>query len=328
MAILKERDAAAAADRRAAAGRAAEVRMAFYLRRAFGARDDVLVFNDLRLVEADDACQIDHLILHEGGGIIVESKSVTSKIRVNCRNEWARLWDGRWRGMASPVIQAQNQAEFLRRRLDANREELRGKLLGVKQKGFRNVDLAVLVAISDRGLITRERPELAPEAVKADQVPGRIAEIMRRQRKASGLGAIAFGKESDVRSGLEWDELMRIGVFLGAQHSPAPAAVQDAEPMPPAATERAPTTPDDQPPAAVCRHCGGADLRILWGRYGYYWKCACGGNTPIDTTAPDGSKGRVRKRGKEFFLTYANGRETLLHVDRQSTPAAGDQGPR
>lgn len=88
--IVKERNPAEhrATDRLSKAGAKAEEQMAFYLRRALQERDDVLVFNDLRLVDATgDAAQIDHLVMHRRGFVLVESKSVTTEIRVNEREE-------------------------------------------------------------------------------------------------------------------------------------------------------------------------------------------------------------------------------------------------
>jgi len=86
--ILKERNAAEHrdADRLSEAGAKAEEQMAFYLRRVFQEREDVLVFNDLRLVDENgDTAQIDHLVMHGRGFVLIKSKSVTTEIRVNGR---------------------------------------------------------------------------------------------------------------------------------------------------------------------------------------------------------------------------------------------------
>ncbi len=75
-------------NRLVAAGDAAEQKMAFYLRRAFASHDGLLVLNDIRIVDpeqqhdglGEDACQIDHLVLHRWGMFIVESKSSVEKV--------------------------------------------------------------------------------------------------------------------------------------------------------------------------------------------------------------------------------------------------------
>lgn len=82
-----------ARDKFAAAGAEAERQLAHYLKRKYGDRKDVLVFNNLRIESenGDDAAQYDHLILHRRGFILIESKSVTSKVKINARGEWLRL---------------------------------------------------------------------------------------------------------------------------------------------------------------------------------------------------------------------------------------------
>ncbi|OUR87179.1 nuclease, partial [Gammaproteobacteria bacterium 42_54_T18] len=50
-------------DSRLKAGIKQEQDVAFYLRRAFKNRDDVMVFNDLRIIHDEEVAQIDHLIV-------------------------------------------------------------------------------------------------------------------------------------------------------------------------------------------------------------------------------------------------------------------------
>jgi hypothetical protein len=78
--ICKERDKGKhpTHDKLSEAEARAEKQMAFYLKRAFRDDSEAWVFNDLRYqADDDDAAQIDHLVLHRSGFILVESKSVT-----------------------------------------------------------------------------------------------------------------------------------------------------------------------------------------------------------------------------------------------------------
>lgn len=61
--IAKEPDKKPSHDRLLAAGLEAERQMHFYLNRAFGHEDEVMVFADLRFPAEKDSCQIDHLDL-------------------------------------------------------------------------------------------------------------------------------------------------------------------------------------------------------------------------------------------------------------------------
>ncbi len=80
--ILKDRREREPTDRFDAAGMKAERQLAHYLKRAFGDAKDIFVFNDLRVVHEGEVAQIDHLLLHRSGLIIIESKSFTTQISV------------------------------------------------------------------------------------------------------------------------------------------------------------------------------------------------------------------------------------------------------
>lgn len=92
--IIKELEHANGGNARVVAGRAAEEQMAHYLRRAFAGDPDILVINGLRLETEDDAAQIDHLIIHPYGLIIIESKSVTTRLRVSAQGLLAPIPHG------------------------------------------------------------------------------------------------------------------------------------------------------------------------------------------------------------------------------------------
>lgn len=80
--ILKEPDNLNTDDKFLKAGHAAEKQLAFYLQRAFGGDDKITVLNGIRLKKRKDVCQVNHLVIHEYGMVIVESKSVTSKVKI------------------------------------------------------------------------------------------------------------------------------------------------------------------------------------------------------------------------------------------------------
>jgi hypothetical protein len=66
-----------------------------------------------------------------------------------------------------------------------------------------------------------------------------------------------------------------------------------------------PATKPTAKPAAkqCCRSCQSPEMRIEYGKYGYYFKClACDGNTPINATCPTCTiKRRIRKSGECFW---------------------------
>lgn len=303
--ICKERDKHEHPDhdKFSAAGAKAEEQMAFYLRRAFADSKDVRVFNDLRFAdESDDAVQIDHLVLHPRGIILIESKSVTSEVRVNKREEWVRVWGGRRSGMPSPIQQTLRQAQQLKKYLQAYREQVRGKMiLGTMQKGFGACPFDILVAISDTGVVTREK-EL-PEVCKADQIVDRVREIVQRHQRAAVFKPLSLEEGSEHFTD---EEIENITKFFLTYHFPlktatVPQAAQiEATAASPAETEvPAPSKPDG---LGICQKCG-AQSQILWGNFGYYWKCpSCQTNMPIKEYCPNcRGKMKLRKDKRRFF---------------------------
>ncbi|WP_161883381.1 nuclease-related domain-containing protein [Deinococcus alpinitundrae] len=316
--IVKTHDAQPTQDKFQRAGDEAEKQMAFYLKRAFGENPDVHVFHNLRFEHGGDVAQIDHLVFHRSGFIIIESKSVTSTVRINEREEWSRQWNGEWRGMPSPILQARRQADLLRSFLQAHKEELRGKvLLGLKQATFAAFMIDVVVAISDQGVVQHQGA--LPDVRKADQVPDRIKELIADHVQ------LAHPFSRDKRSkdwgvNLPAEEFTRTSAFLRAKHcerrpvqteaskkESLPAAKREAQAQAAATSSRPQSAASSSKlPAFSCRACKSTSLEITFGR-SYYFKCkSCDGNTPIQLSCPK-CKGqqRTRKSGKQFFAECA-----------------------
>ena len=118
--------------------------MAHYLRRFFGSSAEVDVLNYLRIELGGEVAQMDHLVLHPYGLLIVESKSVSGSVQIKDDGQWIRWFAKQPQGMRSPVTQAKMQLMLLKELLDKT----------VKQKGFFDqVAMDVVVAISDSGTI-------------------------------------------------------------------------------------------------------------------------------------------------------------------------------
>jgi transcription elongation factor Elf1 len=256
------------------------------------------VINGLRIDLGGEIAQMDHLVLHPYGLLIVESKSVSGSVQIKDDGQWIRWFAKQPSGMRSPVTQARMQGMLLRDLLEA----------GVKQKGFFDrARLDVLVAISDTGTIQWPASGALPEVCKADQVAERL--IARIDQFRSGL------KEPDL---LTAEHRRRIGDFLCRMHKPVVAQVgaspviQVAAPPPPpqvlapkAAPMAAPdpTTKPSSLPEPKCKHCGSDRVDVVYGKFGYYFLCkACEKNTALKFDCPAcGQTGRIRKDGSRFF---------------------------
>lgn len=331
--ILKELEPFSGQDKFQVAGRRAEEQMAHYLRRFFGSSNDVDVLNYLRIDLAGEVAQMDHLVLHPYGLLIVESKSVAGSVQIKEDGQWIRWFNKQPQGMRSPVTQAKMQAMLLKELLEKT----------VRQKGFfEQVQMDVLVAISDSGTIQWPATGSLPEVCKADQVPERITERVSERRRATQLAGVLTTEHRRViaeflckvhkplaqglSAQLKVSESARADQEVGAAeprnisskvHEPSPrgfgAEFKVPEPArahkavvaakPDSAKrqekgERAPGLPDK-----ACKHCGSGELEARHGQYGYYFYCGkCEKNTGIKFACPAcGAEGRLRKQGKEFF---------------------------
>lgn len=290
--ILKELDAFSGEDKFQVAGRKAEEQMAHYLLRFFGKSAEVDVLNYLRIDLAGEVAQMDHLVLHPFGLLIVESKSVAGSVQIKDDGQWIRWFNKQAQGMRSPVTQAQMQVMLLKELLEKT----------VNKKGFfDHVEMDVNVAISDSGTIQWPTSGVIPQVCKADQVPDRINQKIDGLRGSRQLILTAQHRRI-------------IGDFLCKVHKPlvrtnAKQVEAAVKPKPlalgstAAREELAQATKSGGLPAKACKHCAGTDLEARHGQYGYYFLCKkCEKNTGIKFACPScGGDGRIRKQGKDFF---------------------------
>ena len=314
--------------------------MAHYLHRHFADDAELHVLHDLRLRDPEQpeqtgeagTCQIDHLLIHRCGVFIIESKSVTSEIRVrpdgSGGDEWTRVWNNEEKGIASPIRQAKRQGEFLRTYLDRHKEDALGKLpigtrtlgkilMGSDQRSFKHLPVQLIVAISDAGRIRRLDGWKEPEkpfrvfVAKADLVGEKIIEEVTRHRKAGNplhdLFALRSGKYGIWE--MHANEASAVATLLAENHNehPRPKSEVQRTDERGAPTKKQSTALNSKEPE--CKHCCGNDLTALWGKYGYYWKCGtCAKNTAMPTICNAcnsighrGNKVRIRKKGPRYF---------------------------
>ena len=334
--IVTNKRGQAPTDKFGKAGFDAEKQMAYKLKVAFEHSDDVFVFNDIRLEDKGHFAQIDHLVLHPFGFFLIESKSVSSQIEVNSHLEFVRVFNGRRRGMDSPIAQVKAQAEILGRLLNGNKEQLRRKVLfGLSQGQFSDERFETLVAISGRGEIIRKKCN-PPELMKTDAVVERIRERISRRESLSGAkAALEFVLASKAKSDeMEKDklfpftaeELEKIRDFIATKDTPLRKSVPPKQTLPPpipithrrsAATPPPVTSKKDQTEHS-CRHCDSNKVKVAYGKYGYYFKCDdCNANTKIDLTCKCGDKAKISKRGSRFNWKCDCGNEDLFFINAE-----------
>ncbi|MBN8447368.1 MAG: NERD domain-containing protein [Gammaproteobacteria bacterium] len=299
--ILKDKTQTSSASIKLDAGMKQEQDVAFYLRRAYKDRDNVMVFNDIRLSHGGEHAQIDHLIVYSFGFIVVESKSIRGEVKVNEYSEWSRSYKGQWSGMPSPIKQAELQLSLLKQLLRAHDSQLLGTLLGMQQ-GFGGRCFDVFCAISSDAIIDRSKApiDVADKLVKSEFVVEAFDKKMDFKTFFQLKARLA-----EKRPSFTSEELNKICNFIFAHtnnqklkdganpilQQPQVAATQyevieklQSENTAPSNHSLNSSSMKETNAAAVqCKHCGASSgLTAQSGRYGYFVQCsACGGNTPL-----------------------------------------------
>ncbi|QOR62728.1 nuclease-related domain-containing protein [Sulfurovum sp. ST-21] len=318
--IIKTTDPKDSKDKLIQAGYSAEKQMSFYLKRAFENSQNVLIINDLRLVNNDDVAPIDHFVIHECGFIIIESKSVSTKVSVNKYGEWKRVFANEEKGMPSPIQQAKRQALFLKSYLNKYglnlfRDTLISKLI---KHTYDDLFFDVLIAISDNGIIERDDINL-PEVHKADAIPDKINELISRRKK--NVITEIIPKHIILYHGTQ----QKIAYFLKEQHTlnkPLQVSKQNSISLENNSINEDALHYDKLKPHTYrCKKCDNQSLEIRYGKYGYYFKCLnCDSNMPIKHTCNKPScKPRTKKNKNHFYKVCEScGVKELFFVNTNS----------
>ncbi|WP_394204526.1 nuclease-related domain-containing protein [Shewanella waksmanii] len=327
----KSQQAHAADTPQAKAGLKQEQDVAFFLRRAYKDHDEVMVINDLKFRFNDEVAQIDHLIVYTYGFVLIESKSIKGHVKVNQQGEWTRslgAYQGKpkWQGMASPLKQVELQQALLLELLMHHRSEILGKLLGIKQQGFKGRCWHHLCAVSSDSVIDRKTmpKQVSDKLIKTEFLTDKLDEIMNLKSKFS-----RFISTTDTRPDFRPAELESVCNFMMEQD----IASTDESASTNSTTAKYPTTPSDpqqiQVPTAIyqdeqlsatstsisstekaprlsCKHCGeSTNYTPMYGKYGYYIHCnQCTKNTPMKQPCPQcqSKQTKVQKRKETYTL--------------------------
>lgn len=151
----------------------------------------------------------------------------------------------------------------------------------------------------------------ANDAEVAASVP---AKTRAPRKRSSGRDKASKSSAGETRSSPERSHSQKSSQTQGSQQqsSETPPRLREIEVKP------AEYSTDGSQPSNVCQHCGGSQLRILYGPYGYYFECMeCHRSTNIAVLCSGcGAKARVSKRKLEFSTKCKEcGRSDHFHTN-------------
>lgn len=298
------------------AGMKGEKEAAYLIDFDFKASKNMVVMHDLRLDVGGRVAQIDHLLLDRTLTILVlETKHFHAGMKITEDGEFLRWNDYKktFEGMASPLAQNERHIAVLK---DAFAKIDMPTRLGVRL----SPTFESYVLVSPNSRIDRPKKYDTSRIIKAD---GLKAAINKQIDEAGVLDVVA--SMSRVVSS---ETIEDIGRKLKRLHRPAQfdfaARFGISEPVPAVDVVREPD-PEPYKPAPApteaqprCRNCGRGNLSILYGKYGYYFKCAdCGWSASVKVGCGNaGHRERIRKDGRQFFRECAQcGNSSLYFVN-------------
>jgi hypothetical protein len=260
------------------------------------------VIHDLRLEHGGRVAQIDHVLINRFLEVYaLETKHFNSGVKITEEGEFLRWndWRRTYEGMASPIAQNERHISVLR--------EVFKTLPLPERFGLRlQPSFVSYVLVSERAKIQRPKRFDTRQVIKADQLKQRIE---REFDETNPL--LVLAKSAKI---IAPDTLEAVASALAKLHRP----LEQAEDAPHESAQNTRAANAVAVPAAItpapavltpralsgpaCKACGNGGGTILYGQYGYYFKCAaCDANTSIRFTCQPGHRPKLRKAGSVFF---------------------------
>lgn len=285
MAIWSEKKVINSKNKKILSGVNQEKDVAFYLRRKFKNSKDFIVFNDYSFEYDGEKAQIDHLIIHSYGFVILESKSIQGEVFVNGKGEWTRTVESSRKGIPSPIKQANLQKDLLCRMLCNYADKMLGKMLGIQESfGGRRWDVFGVVS-NDSILHRNNMPnEINDKIIKSEDVGESVFKIGHK-------GLMSMIPSTDPK--FTQSEILKIAEFL-SEYSKGLNLVKKINKV-----------SDCSEYIISCKKCGESKhISDKYGKYGYYIHCTeCGTNTSMKVPCPECNSLNVRVNKSKNIYT-------------------------
>lgn len=286
-----------------ASGERNEQNSAYYLDFSYKNSQNWAVIHDLRIEHRGRVAQIDHLLINRFLDIyVLESKNYYYGIKITEDGEFL-VWSGKgYQAIESPFEQNQ-------RHIQALQSSVEDRNIGPKRLGF-----AIPISFRNVILVSPTSNVLKPKAatfdlstvIKADAFVSLVDKVMEKKSIVEApkiVGSDTLRDFSEKLARLHRPGSIDYAAKFGISNDHAINVVQPASIVAtPPAPVYSPVVPESKDVMA-CRNCNSKNIAVMYGKYGYYFKCSdCDNNTPIKISCgKDGHKERIRKDGNKFF---------------------------
>ncbi len=304
-------------------GNSGENSSAYYLDFNYKDSKNWVVIHDLRLEHRGLVAQIDHILINRFLEIyVLESKNYFYGIKITDNGEFMAFTGKAFQGIESPIEQNKRHVHLLQKTIDdRNLAPTRlGISLPITYKNY--------VLVTPNARIDRPKQNLFDTAnvIKADAFVSQIHNELDRMSVVATFAVAAkfIGPDALEEFGHKLTKLHRPGTInyvakFGIDEGACLQTLIDKPvvDMPESIVyKKLSDSAKDKP---VCKYCQSENINIVYGKYGYYFKCNdCNGNTTIKISCgKDGHSERIRKEGQKFFRECSGcGTSSLFFVNK------------
>jgi len=294
-------------------GYKAEKENAYYLDFAFKENVHHILLHDIRIEHEGKVAQIDHIIINRFGIEVLESKSFTSTLSIRGDGSLDVEYGGKVQTFPNPIEQNNRHTKILSAFIKAN------VALPSNLKLF-GIPTSSTVLINPKTTITND---VLPKGFeRADSFS------TKRNEAIDKMGTIELFKSLGVI--MKIDRAKEIAEFLVKHHKlktydyekkyPIKKESPTIQPIQSTIKENVLEEATQKTDTKLCSKCQSDDIEIVYGKYGYYFKClSCDGNTAIKPKCKDSKcKSKIKKRKLNFYhVCESCGRDELFFVNKE-----------
>jgi hypothetical protein len=265
-------------------GYKAEKENAYYL--DFGFKDSPrnIILHDIRIEHKGKVAQIDHIIINRLGIEVLESKSFTGTLTIKGDGSLDVKYGKKVQTFPNPIEQNKRHAEILSDFIKANMK------LPSNYKLF-GIPISSTVLINPKTTIASDT--LPKGFDRADSFTTHWDE------KVNKMSTISVFKTLGTL--IKMDKVKEIATFLLKHHQPK--TYDYAKKYPIKKEQESINKPTVKSTKKLCSKCNSDDIEIIYGKYGYYFKChSCRGNTAIKLICSNSKcKPKIKKSKLNFY---------------------------
>ena len=294
-------------------GYKAEKDNAYYL--DFGFKDNAhnILLHDIRIEHEGKVAQIDHIIVNRFGIEVLESKSFIGTLTINGDGSLDVAYGNKVQTFPNPIEQNNRHIKILSDYIKAHiKLPSNLKLFGIPTSST--------VLINPKTTITNNT--LPKGFERADSFSTKRNEAIEK------MGAVKVFKSLGCI--MKIDRAKEIAEFLVKHHKPKiydyakkypiKKEIPTVQPIQSSIKKRIIAKTTQKPNTEHCSKCKSNEIEIVYGKYGYYFKClSCDGNTAIKLTCSNSNcKPKIKKRKLNFYQTCEScGKDEFFFMNKE-----------